>query len=133
MAALETIDVELETINIDLRVYDEGNKKQFKSYQLKRAPKFDNVSSFKEYLVENYAQEIGVAETSLFEMGYFGKPGNKKYNITNEVHLAEAYSLEKKTWLSLWTCQCTRTAAKRGNQATQQPNKKTKLTSKSFY
>ncbi|KXJ07414.1 hypothetical protein AC249_AIPGENE3710 [Exaiptasia diaphana] len=115
---------ELETVNIDLRVFEEGNKKK-SSFQLKGVQKFENVAKLKEFLVANYPHELQVDDASELELGYFGKPGYKKFHITNELHLAEAYSLEKKSWLSLWSC---KNSAKRKLSSSQQPNKRAKLT-----
>ncbi|KXJ09520.1 hypothetical protein AC249_AIPGENE11011 [Exaiptasia diaphana] len=59
-------------------------------------------AALKEYLATTFPEEIEVKDSKQFELGYYGLPGNRRFNITNELHLAKAYSLEKKGWVSLW-------------------------------
>ncbi|KAK3754673.1 hypothetical protein QZH41_004534 [Actinostola sp. cb2023] len=58
---------------------------------------------FKEFLMQNNSDETGAKDT-MFELGYYGKPRNERFVITNEVQFAEALSLEQKGWLTLWLC-----------------------------
>ncbi|KAK3748330.1 hypothetical protein QZH41_005518 [Actinostola sp. cb2023] len=86
-----------------LRVLEAKNKRKFKSYSLSSLPYFGNVMEFKEFLMQNNSDETGAKDT-MFELGYYGKPRNERFVITNEVQFAEALSLEQKGWLTLWLC-----------------------------
>jgi len=89
------------TINVILRVLDQNNKKFHKSFQFRDLPSFNSVKELKTFIFDNYSEETGAVDTE-FEIGYYGKPGFSRFTITNEVHWAEAMSLEKRGWITLW-------------------------------
>jgi hypothetical protein len=85
-------------------------------FPTRNVPRFEDVIKLKEYFVKNYEQEIQAQDTS-FEIGYF--IGNRRFNITNELHFAQAMSLKKKGWLNLWLNN--KVAKKRELDATKRP------------
>ena len=93
--------MDTSTINVILRVLNPENKKFHTSFQLRDLPSFASVNELKAFIFKNYAEETGAVNTN-FEVGYYGKPGFSRFTITNEVHLAEAMSLENRGWVTLW-------------------------------
>ena len=63
---------------------------------------FDNVDELKEFLLSNFSVELSPATTtSSFNLGYI--PGtNRRGVIANDINLAEAYSVAKAGWITLW-------------------------------
>ena len=76
------------TVDVPLRVLDSSNKRNSHSI-----PRFGNVLELKQFILQHYQDETKAKDTS-FELGYFA--GNRRFNITNELHLSEAMSLEHK-------------------------------------
>lgn len=89
-----------ETVNVTLRVLKQL-KREHEAYHLRDVPRFDNVEGLKQYLLDNHKEELNVAEdTTTFELGYC--KGSGRFVIKTAVQLGEAYSLEKKGWITLY-------------------------------
>ena len=87
----------MENINIVLKRLDSSNRKIVKEcLQLKDVPRFALCGELKEYIGER------IEETD-FDFGYFGPPGQTRFNITSNTNLAEALFLEKRGCVVLWT------------------------------
>ena len=97
-----------DTVDVCLRVLRDTNKSRFDSYSVKNVPCFETVFQLKQHFLKNCQAEISpsTADTT-FQIGYYAE-GNKKFSISSEIHLAEAFSLVKngihiKTfWGVLW-------------------------------
>ena len=48
----------METVQAFLKVFKLANKGQFKWYTIRDLPKFKSVNELKQYLVENYSEEL---------------------------------------------------------------------------
>ena len=81
--------------NICLRILDPKNKKSTKdSYQLKGINDVRSVCDLKTYIVENYGEQAGAADTANFDLGYYGPPRSSRFRITSDIGLAKAFSLK---------------------------------------
>ncbi|KAK3754687.1 hypothetical protein QZH41_015387 [Actinostola sp. cb2023] len=89
------------SVNVCLRVLKRGNRSRYDSYSVRDVPFFDSVFNLKEYLFTKCKEELSPAKDSTFTMGYYGAC-NKKFTISSTVQLAEALSLSKKGWITLW-------------------------------
>ena len=92
-------EMDTPTVDVPLRVLDSSNKRNSHFFQLKSIPRFGNVLELKQFILQHYQNETKAKDTS-FELGYFA--GNRRFNITNELHLSEAMSLEHKGHVTLW-------------------------------
>jgi hypothetical protein len=121
--------MDTKTLNVLLKVIDPADKRNSKCFHLKGFPYLDTVSKVKNYILNNYQDETKVTNCD-FEIGYY--VGKRRFNISNEVQLAEAYSLEKGGSVILWIDDCSPKKRKlektsRGN------NKKTCLQDMKLY
>ncbi|CAB3995291.1 Hypothetical predicted protein, partial [Paramuricea clavata] len=63
---------------------------------------FDNVDELKEFLMRSFSVELSPATTtSSFNLGYIAGT-NRRVVIANNINLAEAYSVAKAGWITLW-------------------------------
>lgn len=89
--------------NICLRILDPKNKKSIKdSYQLRGITDVWSVGDLKMYIVENYGEQIGAADTANFDLGYYRPPRSMRFRITSDIELAKALSLKNHGWVLLW-------------------------------
>ena len=89
-----------DNLNVCLRVLKKDNKCRYDTYPVKDVPLVDNVITFKECLLEKSRNELFPAVDTTFQIGYF--VGNKKFTIASSLQLAEAISLSKKGWITIW-------------------------------
>ena len=87
-----------------LRVLRDTNKSRFDSYSVRNVPCFETVFQLKKHFLENCQAEISPATDTTFQIGYYaeGSIGNKKFSISSEIQLAEAFSLVKNGKITLW-------------------------------
>ena len=90
-----------DTIDVCLRILRETNKSRFDSYSVRNVPCFETVFQLKQYFLENCQAEISPATDTTFQTGYYAE-GNKKFSISSEIQLAEAFSLVKNGKITLW-------------------------------
>ena len=77
----------METVQAFLKVSKLANKGQFERYSIRYLPKFISVNELKQYLLENYSEELSPASncTSL-TIGYMSD-GRRKCDIKTEKQL----------------------------------------------
>lgn len=93
---------EQELINILFKVVWQCNKTQYNTYTVSDAPIFDSVKDLREFLFEKFKLELTpAADAESFRLGYMAVP-NRRISITSSTQLAEAYSLVKKGFTTLW-------------------------------
>ena len=92
----------METVQAFLKVSKLANKGQFERYSIRYLPKFISVNELKQYLLENYSEELSPASncTSL-TIGY-KSDGRRKCDIKTEKQLDDAYRSVKNGWITLW-------------------------------
>ena len=92
----------METVQAFLKVSKLANKGQFERYSIRYLPKFTSVNELKQYLLENYSEELSPASncTSL-TIGYMSD-GRRKCDIKTEKQLDDAYRSVKNGWITLW-------------------------------
>ena len=92
----------METVQAFLKVSKLANKGQFERYSIRYLPKFISVNELKQYLLENYSEELSPASncTSL-TIGYISD-GRRKCDIKTEKQLDDAYRSVKNGWITLW-------------------------------
>ena len=92
----------METVQAFLKVSKLANKGQFERYSIRYLPKFISVNALKQYLLENYSEELSPASncTSL-TIGYMSD-GRRKCDIKTEKQLDDAYRSVKNGWITLW-------------------------------
>ena len=92
----------METVQAFLKVSKLANKGQFERYSIRYLPKFTSVKELKQYLLENYSEELSPASncTSL-TIGYMSD-GRRKCDIKTEKQLDDAYRSVKNGWITLW-------------------------------
>ena len=92
----------METVQAFLKVSKLANKGQFERYSIRYLPKFISVNELKQYLLENYSEELSPASncTSL-TIGYMSD-GRRKCDIKIEKQLDDAYRSVKDGWITLW-------------------------------
>ena len=90
-----------DTMDVCLRVLRETNKSRFDSHSVRNEPCFETVFQLKQHFLENCQAEISPATDTTFQIGYYAE-GNKKFSISSEIHLAEAFSLVKNGKITLW-------------------------------
>ena len=110
------------TVDVSLRVLDPSNKRNSRFFPLKSIPRFGNVLEIKQFILEHYQDETKGIDTT-FELSYFA--GNRRFNITNELHLAEAMSLEHKGQITLWIDVMPSQKRKKTSSSMNSKNKKT--------
>ena len=88
-------------INICLRVLKADNKSRYDTYSVKDFQIVDGVGEFKCALLSKCEEELAPATDASFSLGYYGD-GNKKFTISSAIQLAEAISLERRGWITLW-------------------------------
>ena len=92
----------METVQAFLQVSKLANKGQFKRYTIRDFPKFKSVNELKQYLVENYSEELSPASNcSSLTIGYMSD-GRRKCDIKTEKQLDDAYRSVKNGWITLW-------------------------------
>ena len=89
------------TMDVCLRVLRDTNKSRFHSYSVRNVPCFETVFQLKQHFLENCQAEISPATDTTFQIGYYAE-GNRKFSISSEIHLAEAFSLVKNGKITLW-------------------------------
>ena len=77
------------------------NKSRFDCYSVRNVPCFETVFQLKQHFLENCQAEISPATDTTFQIGYYAE-GNKKFSISSEIQLAEAFSLVKNGKITLW-------------------------------
>lgn len=92
----------METVQAFLKVSKLANKGQFERFSIRYLPKFISVNELKQYLLENYSEELSPASncTSL-TIGYMSD-GRRKCDIKTEKQLDDAYRSVKNGWITLW-------------------------------
>lgn len=92
----------METVQAFLKVSKLANKGQFERHSIRYLPKFISVNELKQYLLENYSEELSPASncTSL-TIGYMSD-GRRKCDIKTEKQLDDAYRSVKNGWITLW-------------------------------
>lgn len=92
----------METVQAFLKVSKLAKKGQFERYSIRYLPKFISVNALKQYLLENYSEELSPASncTSL-TIGYMSD-GRRKCDIKTEKQLDDAYRSVKNGWITLW-------------------------------
>ncbi|CAH3188877.1 unnamed protein product [Porites lobata] len=90
-----------DTMDVCLRVLRGTNKSGFDSYSVRNVPCFETVFQLKQHFLENCQAEISPATDTTFQLGYYAE-GNKKFSISSEIQLAEAFSLIKNGKITLW-------------------------------
>ena len=74
----------METVQAFLKVSKLANKGQFERYTIRDLPKFKSVNELKQYLVENYSEELSPASNcSSLTIGYMSD-GRRKCDIKTE-------------------------------------------------
>ena len=89
-----------DTMDVCLRVLRETNKSRFDSYSVRNVPCFETVFQLKQYFLENCQAEISPATATTFQIGYYVEV-NKKFSVSSEIQLAEAFSLVKNGKITL--------------------------------
>ena len=90
------------TIHVVLKVVRKSNRTKYDTYSRQNVPMFDSVTELRKFLLANFALELLPAKTtSSFKVGYIAGT-NRRVVIANDVNLAEAYSLAKDGWITLW-------------------------------
>ncbi|CAB4042740.1 Hypothetical predicted protein, partial [Paramuricea clavata] len=90
------------TINVVLKVVRKANRTKYDTYSQQNVEMFDNVDELKEFLLRNFSVELSPATTtSSFNLGYIAGT-NRQVVIANDINLAEAYSVAKAGWITLW-------------------------------
>jgi hypothetical protein len=88
-------------IYVVLKVVRKANRTKYDTFSRQNVEMFDNVHDLKEFLLSNFSVELSPATTiSSFNLGYIA--GTNKRVITNDINLAEAYSVAKAVWITLW-------------------------------
>ena len=92
----------METVQAFLKVFKLAIKGQFERHSIRYLPKFISVNELKQYLLENYSEELSPASncTSL-TIGYMSD-GRRKCDIKTEKQLDDAYRSVKNGWITLW-------------------------------
>ncbi|CAH3167053.1 unnamed protein product [Porites lobata] len=90
-----------DTMDVCLRVLRDTKKSRFDSYSVRNVPCFETVFQLKQHFLENCQAEISPATDTTFQIGYYAE-GNKKFSISSEIQLAEAFSLVKNGKITLW-------------------------------
>ena len=90
-----------ESMKVCLHVLKKVNKSRYDTYAVKDVPLCENIKALKEFLLQKCQEELLPAKDTSFHMGYYGD-SNKKFTISSPVQLAEAMSLVKKGWITLW-------------------------------
>ena len=90
-----------DTMDVCLRVLRDTKKSRFDSYSVRNVPCFETVFQLKQHFLENCQAEISPATDTTFQLGYYAE-GNKKFSISSEIQLAEAFSLIKNGKITLW-------------------------------
>lgn len=92
----------METVQAFLKVSKLANKGQFERYSIRYLPKFISVNELKQYLLENYSEELSPASNcTLLTIGY-KSDGRRKCDIKTEKQLDDAYRSVKNGWITLW-------------------------------
>ena len=90
-----------DTMDVCLRVLRDINKSRFDSYSVRNVPCFETDFQLKQHFLENCQAEISPATDTTFQIGYYAE-ANKKFSISSEIQLAEAFSLVKNGKITLW-------------------------------
>ncbi len=90
------------TIHVILKIVCKSNRTKYSTYSRQNVPMFDSLNEMKEYLLENFAVELSpVDNEQSFKLGYIAGR-NRRVVIMNDSNLAEAYSMAKDGWVTLW-------------------------------
>ena len=88
-------------MDVCLRVLKEAHKNRYDTYSVRKVPCFATVMQLKQYFLQNCKEEIFPATDTTFQIGYYADR-NKKFSISSEIQLAEAFSLVKNGMITLW-------------------------------
>lgn len=91
-----------KTIHLVFKVVRQSNKTKYDTYSRQNVPEFQSVNEMREFLLSNFADALSPADKAdAFQLGYIaGK--NRRVVIGYDINLAEAYSLMKDGWITLW-------------------------------
>lgn len=92
----------METVQAFLKVSKLANKGQFERYSIRYLPKFISVNELKQYLLENYSEELSPASNCTSLTISYMSDRRRKCDIKTEKQLDDAYSSVKNGWITLW-------------------------------
>lgn len=92
----------METVQAFLKVSKLANKGQFERYSIRYLPKFISVNELKQYLLENYSEELSPASNCTSLIISYMSDGRRKCDIKTEKQLDDAYRSVKNGWITLW-------------------------------
>ena len=94
--------MEGDTVNVIFKVVQQANKSRFDTYRHQNVPIFDNVDDLREFLLENFREELSSpADENSFRIGYItGR--NQRFTISNNSNLDDAYTTAKDGCIILW-------------------------------
>ena len=90
-----------DTTDVCLRVLKAAHKNRYDTYSVRKVPCFETIMQLKQYFLQNCKVEIFPATDMTFQIGYYAE-GSKKFSISSEIQLAEAFSLVKNGKITLW-------------------------------
>jgi len=88
-------------MNVCLRVLKAAHKNRYDTCSVRKVPCFEIVMQLKQYFLQNCKAEIFPATDTTLQIGYNAE-GSKKFSISSEIQLAEAFSLVKNGKITLW-------------------------------
>lgn len=92
--------MEGDHVNESLHVLNEHDKSRFDTYSVRGVPLCKNMSTLKQYLLDNCWTEIYPVTGTSFQLGYYGE-AKKKFSMTSKMQLAEVFSLAKNNYVTL--------------------------------
>ena len=92
----------METVQAFLKVSKLANKGQFERYSIRYLPKFISVNELKQYLLENYSEELSPASNCTSLTISYMSDRCRKCDIKTEKQLDDAYRSVKNGWITLW-------------------------------
>ena len=93
--------MDAESVHVVFKVVRQCNKTQYDTYTRQNMPIFESVTALRHFLVDNFKAELAPAGHAESFLGYITGT-NRRITISSGVQLAEAYSLVKKGWITLW-------------------------------
>ena len=89
-----------DTMEVCLRVLKTTHKNRYDTYSVRKVPCFESVMQSKQHFLQNCKAEICPTTDTTFQIGYYVE-GSKKFSISSEIQLAEAFSLVKNGKITL--------------------------------
>ena len=86
----------METVQAFLKVSKLANKGQFERYSIRYLPKFISVNELKQYLLENYSEELSPASNCTSLTISYMSDRHRKCDIKTEKQLDDAYRTVKR-------------------------------------